>query len=385
MANLGFGDFDLVPQVNVGQAWSNLWDPGADYDVFPRASYPGGVREPAQIGSKPGDFFNTQGQTQSGYDATGRPLPDNSSTTGGNEATTGDIGQPNVTGGATQPVGDAATAAYYDDAVRSLESQIARLDDQQRIGLENVLNSYNRGRNRLSEQRGIAERDYGTNRDRNVNNYLGARNGIMQNTRATANALQRLLGLNGAGYSSAALESAPYAAALQGTQNLSGAQRTYGDNEASLATAWGDTERGYNNSVEDLDSQRYQQENNLRSSIAQTRASLLDRISQGKIQAGMARGENYQTAAAGRGDYQSQIDSLLDQITGYGRQYANPVLNTGNVSYKAPTQAQFSLDRFAAPTPTNNSGAQSDLSPTFLGLLTGQQGERDEYGNLIRY
>lgn len=310
----------------------------------------------------------------------------NGPTTGGNDNVTGDMtGQPNINGiGGGGQVGDAATAAYYDDAIRSLESQLGRLDSQQLIGLENILNSYNRSQNRLHEQRGIAERDYGTSKDRNVNSYLGARNGILQNTRATANSLQRLLGLGGAGYSSAALESAPYAAALQGSQNLSGAQRTYGDNEASLATAWGDTERGFKNSMEDLDTQRFQQENNLRSSIAQTRASLLDRISQGKIQSGMARGQNYASAAANRGSYQSQIDGILDEITGYGRQYANPVLNTGNVQYKAPTQAQFSLDKFAAPAPAS-SGAQSDLSPTFLGLLTGQQGDRDEFGNLIGY
>lgn len=284
----------------------------------------------------------------------------------------------NEPGGAAV-VGDAATAGYYDDQVRNLEGQIGRLDSQQNIGLENIGNSYNQGVNRLNEQAAVAERDYGTNKDKNVTNYLGTRNGIMQNTRATANSLQRLLGLGGSGYSSAALEQAPYAAALQGSTQLSGAQKTYGDNEASLATAWGDTQRGIKNARDDLDTQKYQQENSLRSSIAQTRASLLDQISQGKIQSGLARGQNYATAAAGRGGYQQQIDSLLDAITGYGRQYANPVIQAQDVKYTAPTQAEFKLDRFAAP--TVNGGAGSDLSPTFLNLLA--TGKRDEYGNPI--
>lgn len=284
---------------------------------------------------------------------------------------------PDIGGG---QIGDAATAGYYDDQTRALEGQLGRLDGQLATGLGNITSSYNKGLNRLDQQRAVAERDYGTNKKQNVTGYLDNRNGIMQNTRSQSNALQRLLGLSGSGYSSAALEAAPYAAALQGSQSLNKAQGTYRDNESALATAWDDTMRSYDNSREDLKDQKYQQENSLRASIAQTRAGLLDQISQGKIQAGMARGQDYASAAAGRGDYQRQIDSLLDQITGLGKLYSSPVLRAGNISYSAPDQGQFTLDKFAAP--TNLSGGASDLSPTFLGLLTGR---RDEYGNPVGY
>lgn len=278
--------------------------------------------------------------------------------------------------------GDANTAAYYDDQANQLRGQLGNLDNQQNIGLQNIANSYNLGANRLDEQNAVAKRNYDTSTQQNTRNYLNTRNSVLANTRATANALQRLLGLNGAGFSSAALEQAPYAAGLQGSQNLGQAQNTYSNNAATLDTNWQDTQRGYNNAFEDLNRQKYQQENSLRASIAQTRASLLDKIAGAGVNAGLARGQNYGQAVAARAPYQQQIDSLLSEITNLGNQYANPVLRTVDVSFAAPNLNQYSLGQFAAPT-TQQGGAQSDISPTFLNMLTGQR-QRDQYGNLIQ-
>lgn len=263
----------------------------------------------------------------------------------------------------------ADTAAWYNDQANQLQNQIGQLDRQQEIGLGNIGNSYNLGRNRLDQQKGVARRDYDTGVQNNQRSYLNTRNGIMQNSRATTNALQRLLGINGAGNSSAAFEQAPYAVGLQASQNLSGAQNTYGTNYQSLDTGWQDTERSYNNSVQDLDNQKYQQENSLRSGIAQTRASLLDKIANARVQAKVAGGASYESARAARTPFQEQINSLLGQITGYGQQYANPVLRTGDVAYKAPELGQYNLGQFGIGNGQQAPGAQSDLNPAFLGLL----------------
>lgn len=263
----------------------------------------------------------------------------------------------------------ADTAAYYNDIANQLQGQIGQLDNQQNIGLGNIGNSYNRTLNRLNQQKGVARRDYDTGVQNNQRSYLGTRNGIMQNSRATTNALQRLLGINGAGNSSAALEQAPYAVGLQASQNLSGAQNTYGTNYQSLDTGWQDTERSYNNSREDLDTQKYQQENSLRSGIAQTRASLLDKIANARVQAKVAGGSSYEAARAARTPFQEQINGLLSQITSYGQQYANPVLRAGDVAYKAPELGQYELGQFGIGNQQQAPGAQSDLNPAFLGLL----------------
>lgn len=274
--------------------------------------------------------------------------------------------------------GDPNTAAYYTDQARQLQGQLGNLDAQQNVGLSNIGNSYNLQSNRLNEQKGVAQRNYDTSVQQNTRNYLNTRNGVMQNTRATANALQRLLGMAGSGSSSAATEQAPYAAALQGSQNLNAAQQTFGNNASSIDTNWQDTERSFKNSHEDLDRQKYSQENSLRASIAQTRASLLDKIGQANVNRGMALGQNFATANAARTPYQQQIDSLLSQITQLGSQFASPVLQTGDVRFNAPDVAQYSLGQNDGP--SAQAGAPGDVNPTFLGLLTGR---RDERGRLI--
>ena len=269
----------------------------------------------------------------------------------------------------------ADTAAYYNDIAGQLEGQIGQLDNQQNIGLGNINNSYTRSLNRLDQQKGVARRDYDTGLQNNQRSYLGTRNGVMQNARATQNALQRLLGINGSGNSSAAFEQAPYAVGLQASQNLNGAQQTYATNNQSLDTGWQDTERSYNNSREDLDTQKYQQENSLKSGIAQTRASLLDKIANARVQAKIAGGASYGQAAAARTPFQEQINGLLGQITNYGQQYANPVIRTGDIAYKAPSLNQYSLGQFGIGGSQQAPGAQSDMNPAFLGLLN-QDDER---------
>lgn len=246
-----------------------------------------------------------------------------------------------------------------------LQAQIDQLDPQQRIGLSNIANSYNRTVNRLGEQRGMAERDYTTRVGQNGQQYSNTRNGIQQNTRATANSLQRLLGMNGAGFSSAALEQAPYAAALQGTQNLSQAQQTYANNGAALDTNWQDTERSYKNNLEDVGTQKYQQENGLRSSIAQTRANLLSQMQ----------------AADGSTAYQSQINNLLGQITNYGKQYENPVMRAADVKFAAPDMGQYNLTRGNTPQGIQqNGGAASEIAPSLLSVLTDRRDEENLLG-----
>lgn len=278
---------------------------------------------------------------------------------------------------------DPNTAAYYNDQASQLQGQIGNLDGQMNVGLQNIGNSYNLQGNRLDQQKAASQRNYDTSTQQNDQSYSNNRNGIMQNTRANATALQRLLGINGSGNSSAAYEQAPYAAALQGSQQLNQAQTTYGNNQTGLNNNWQDTLRGYTNAWEDLNNQKYQQENNLRSSIAQTRASLLDKIGQAKTNAGMAMGQSFATAAAARNPYQNEVNSLLQQITQLGSQYANPVMRTADVSFNTPTLANWFVNgqqaQAAAPQQAQG-GAASDVSPTFLGLL-GQQ--RDQFGNII--
>jgi hypothetical protein len=288
------------------------------------------------------------------------------------------------TGTAAAKTSDPDTAAYYNDQANQLQGQMGQLDPQLNVGLGNISSSYNLQGNRIDEQNATAKRNYDTSTAQNDQSYSQNRNGIMQNTRANATALQRLLGMNGSGNSSASYEQAPYAAALQGSTQLNSAQQTYGNNQTGLENNWQDTQRSYKNAWDDLNTQKYQQENSLRSSIAQTKASLLDKIGQAKTNAGMALGQSFATAAAARTPYQDQVNNLLSSITQLGSQYANPVLKAQDVNFATPNLSNWYLNsgqsQAAAPQ-QQSGGAASDVNPTFLGLL-GQQ--RDQYGNLIQ-
>lgn len=249
-------------------------------------------------------------------------------------------------------------------AIAQTNTQIGQLDGQQRIGMENIGNSYNDANNRLDEQYGVAQRNYNTGTQQNTQSYSNNRSGIMNNTRAQANALQRLLGINGSGNSSAAYEQAPYAAGLYGSQQLNQAQNAFSQNQGQLDTSWQDTERSQRTARGDIESEKYRKENGLKSSIAQARVSMLERLQQ-------LQGDNSQSGA---------INDLLGQITEYGRQYREPVTRSTDISFTNPTLKNYFLNNNQQQAAAGGGGAASDLNPAFLGMLGGQ---RDEYGNLI--
>jgi hypothetical protein len=255
----------------------------------------------------------------------------------------------------------AQQAAAINAQKSQLNAQLGQLDNQQNIGLGNIGNSYNTSLQDLYDQNGRAKQTYDTQNAQNGQNYANTRNGILSNVHQTNNSLQRLLGLNGAGNSSAAFDLAPYAAALQGNQNLTQAQTAYGQNAQNLDNQWSQTQDSYNKSLDNLGQQKFQQEQGLKQSIAQTRANLLSQL----------QGADGSTA------YQNQINSLLGQITGLGNNYQNAVKVATPVTFTTPDLAQYSLGKNVAPV-SNNGGAQSDVGPSFLNVLTQK---RDQFGN----
>jgi hypothetical protein len=273
-------------------------------------------------------------------------------------------------------------AAQYGDQAAQLQYQNSLLDPQLQTGLSNIGNSYNTQDQRLREDQGAAQRNYNMQGQQNTENYSSARTNAQTQTRSANSALQRLLGMNGSGNSSAAYEQAPYAAALQGSLLVNGAQKTYGQNQQSLDTNWQDTTRKFKNAKEDLDQQKYSQENGLRSSIDQSRASLLDKISQANINREMALGKDYTVAQAAQGGLTSQIHDLLSHITQLGSQYANPVMQAQNVQYTPAQLAEFGRGQIGNPQQLQASPGTSDVNPSFLSTLTNNQ-KRDPFGNPI--
>lgn len=291
------------------------------------------------------------------------------------------LGASTATGSSANPYGP-QYAAYYQDTINQLTPQLGQLDNQQAIGLQNIDNSFNLQQSRDYQQQAADQRNYQTQLGQNQQSYVNNRNSILQNAYVQNNALQRLLGIAGSGNSSASYEQAPYAAGVQASQNLFGAQNAFGQNQNQLNTGWTDYMRNFNNSLTDLSNQKFQQEQGLKSSIAQTRANLLNQIAAANVYRNVALGQNYQTALDARQPFQTQINGLLGQITQLGNQWQNPQVATGPVTYQAPALNNFTLQGGPAPTSStsasnNNTG---EVLPSFFNVL---QPQRDQYGQQV--
>lgn len=271
----------------------------------------------------------------------------------------------------------AAALAILNDQQRVINEQIGRLDPTLNVGLGNINNSYTNSLNRLDQQKAVANRDYDTGTQDTIKGYQSSRNQVATNVRGRENALQRLLGLAGSGNSSAAQDAVPYAATLEGTQQLAPVQQTYGINRRNLDTNWEDTLRNYQNSQQDLAAQKFQQEQSLRSSIAQTRADLLSKLSTLGVQRAQAQGGDVNAAIAAQGGTQAEINNLLNQIVNLGNQYANPVLRTADLAFQAPELGKYNLGpqgEIATSAPGSD-----NIDPTFLPVLN----EKDKQQSLL--
>lgn len=251
----------------------------------------------------------------------------------------------------------AATNRYYDQQAALLQNQLGTLDTQRAVGQGNIDNSYNTSFNRLNQQKAIAERDYGIGVGDQEQGYGSARNAVASNVRARQNALQRLLGIAGSGNSSAAFDAVPLATAREGTAQLAPVQTTYYQNRRNLDNNWNDTLMNYGNSQEDLNNQRAGQRNQLESSIAQSRADILSRLS----------GIDQQRGVAPNQSYTDQIMSLVNQIAGLGGQYNGTVALRNDLKFEAPDLAKYAL---GPQTPISQQTPQNQgVDPTLLPVL----------------
>lgn len=336
------------------------------------------ISNPNVVASNTSGFFNpnqgsfTNVQQPQSYYTQGQPQSQQSQ---GGQQNSGTFTQ-DPQAAARQQYGD---PSQYDSQIQGYQGELGGLDTQQNIRLQNLADQYQQGQNNLNDSNALNQRNYNQGVQQNTQSYTQNRTGIMNTTRSNANALQRLLGMNGAGNSSAALEQAPYAAALQGSVDLSGAQKAYGQNEQSLNTNWQDQTRKFKDAQDSLNAQNYQGQNSVRSGIAQQRATLLNSIADASVNKNLANGLTGQAALAGRNQYMPQIQQLQNQITQYGRSNPTPILATPAINTTPTSLTDYIQGKSAQVTDGTPGGAAID--PTFLSVLNGQK--RDKYGNPI--
>lgn len=254
---------------------------------------------------------------------------------------------------------DPTTGYSYDYLTSLANGQLGNLGQQESVGNQNILDAYNTQLNSLNGSNALAQRNYQTNTDQTLQDYVGARGNSQAQVGQQANSLQRLLGAHG--YQGSANQAAAYAAALQGTQANNALQGQYAKNQQSLDTNFGDYSNQFQNQLSSLGQQKTQQQNALESQVATTKQSLLQQL------AGIASAKGGSTAA-----YTPQIDQLGQQITALGQNYANPVLQATAPVYQAPTLGSYDAPTQAAAQVSGNAAA-NNVNPYLSVLLNGQQ------------
>lgn len=268
---------------------------------------------------------------------------------------------PNVSSNNT--AGRSYDTALYDQAIGNLESSQGALDAQERIGLDNVAKSYQNILDRLLSARNTAEGEYTGAKTQNTIQNQKNRSQIDFETGQRANALQRLLGSKGSGASTAARVAAPYAAALEGTQQLNQVGDTYAQNQNALDQNWNTYITNYDQSQKDLEAQRLNQENAVKSDVIGKRQTLLNSLAELRAKKASAAGGNPVAASQGTFD---QANALNGQIANLGQQYYGRV-NVASPEYKAPDLAKYSYDPRGAV--GVSSGIQSQAVSPYLSLL----------------
>ena len=243
----------------------------------------------------------------------------------------------------------AASKAYYQQLNDQLNFQKGLLPQQAAIGHQNILDAYNSAYKGLQNQQNSANQDSGIQRNQTINDNVLARNRVDDNVFQQNTGIQRLLGARGAGDSSAADILAPYAAATQGNEQLTGIGRDYGNNLTALDLADRRRKEGFDGAFGQLQNDRQNNDSQVDSGLASTQQGLDQSLARYRSYAGLPI-----DAAAN-----NEVNALSQRITDLGKKVS---FTPQSVDTTAPNLAQYTADRYAAP-----GASQSAVDPSLQG------------------
>lgn len=274
----------------------------------------------------------------------------------------------------TKPAVDPNAIALFDQGIGQTQSAIERLLSQENVGRQNIAGDWQTARNTLNTQRARTEDTYKQNKTDTTKDNITARSNIDFQTGMQSNALKRLLGSRGAGSSSAARVAAPYAVAVQGTQQRDQVNDAFAENMAGLDKSWNIYNEDWNSSVADVDTQKRRNEDSLSADILGKRSSLLQTLANLQSQKAAAMGGN---AAASAQPYLNEVNAIENQIAGMGAKYQGAVA-AKNPTYAAPDLAKYDYDKAAAPQFNNQSAMTDTINPAYLALLLGARKDKQQ-------
>lgn len=247
-------------------------------------------------------------------------------------------------GGSAAPSGDPNEVAYWNDQQSSLRRLLGSVGEQKDQGLDRIGSSYNTTKGRTVDERDKAMRDYDISRQDTLTDKVGSLGQIDTSARTAYNSLQRLLGLSGAGVSSAAQQVVPYAVSRQAGQQRTGVTDAYGRNLRSIDVAQTDTKTAFEQALEDLLSEKRAKTEDFLRGIYQAENELRERLEEAAVRERMAGGESYESARDARLPFRAAINANLGRLDNLYDEYRAPRFDPRQVVVKKPELGKYNVD-----------------------------------------
>jgi hypothetical protein len=277
-----------------------------------------------------------------------------------------------TTGGAGTAATDPNAVAYYQDVVTQLTAELNAAKAQQPTGLDNINNAFNQSQNGLNQQESTAETGYNTQRGENGQQRETNLGTIAGGANSAYNSLMSLLGAAGSGVSSAARFGAPQAVSQNASQQRSQADQSFNTNDAAISSAENTTKQNYQNSLNDLLTQKNNQTEGYLSGVLGSEANLEQQIGAAKINAAEYGGKNYAAAEQGAQNETNAVNSIEGQLNDIFSKYATPTFNVTPVTASTPNLSTYTYDPTTVKAAASNPGTDSAFLPYLASLKQSQ-------------
>lgn len=240
-------------------------------------------------------------------------------------------------------VGDASTINQYQTAISDLERSLGLLPGQLEAGLNQINDGFNKGVSRLNEQHSAALSKFATQRGDTRADFDGSLGDIDSQSRGNFQAIQSLLGRNGAGSSSAASVITPYAVSNEASKTRGKVADTYGRNLRDLTVAEDATKLSYDNNKKDLEDTKRTSEYGLKQGIESNRAKLYGSIGEAQGNLALAKGANWQAAKDAMSNSVNAKNGIESAMSTLLNQYRNPYV-VKDVAVKEAKLDNYAVD-----------------------------------------
>lgn len=232
--------------------------------------------------------------------------------------------------------------------IAALEAAVARnnrLLDSLGVGRDTALrqvdSEYDKNYKRTLDDQAIANRDLNLRTRNNEDDKTAAFNKIDNSASRIYDGVMRMLGIKGAGKSSAADIVAPTLVAKQASSQRGDQMNTFNKNKEAITYAQTDTDRRYRNLLDDLLNWKNTTRNSTEQSFINNENDIKSNRASAQSQLDDARGGDARKALQ---DYQASFDRNQATLDALLRASVSPTYNYQAVDTTAPDTSQYSID-----------------------------------------